>query len=213
MGNPNGKLRNPFDPPGRQMEYFRCGSRDHLADRCSLPRGKGRSDGGKKGGFLEDSSGYWSHGAVDGAYDYSRIVSGARRACLTMAGGEVYDEDGNHIPESYIVPYRRGTMNAEYESDWNLPAACPEYHCDWGSCPTGARAVPEVMHHAPRSRRRRPAARARAPRTCSGRSRRRGPASGRSRRRSRCGGVVRSPTTSRTCFGLGRSSRSPSAGP
>ena len=97
-----GKGRNPFDPSGRQMECFRCGSRDHLADHCSLPKGKGKGGGGKKGRFFED--GYWNPGAVDGA-DYSGFTESVTRSFMTLTDKEV------DCPHGFPIC-------TEYESDW-----------------------------------------------------------------------------------------------
>ena len=80
-----GEGRNFLGPSGRQMECFRCGSRDHLIDKCLVPKGKGKGGGGKTGRYFED--GFWQTGAVDGA-DYSGCIS--PKSFLTIPSGEQF---------------------------------------------------------------------------------------------------------------------------
>ena len=119
-----GKGRNPCDPSGRQMECFRCGSRDHLSMNCHLPKGKGKGRGGKKGMFWEDGTGFWQDSAIDGA-EYSGFVDSAR-SFLTMPNGEQFqiDSEGERIPEESAFP-----ISAEYEQSW-LPASDGQWQLD-----------------------------------------------------------------------------------
>ena len=114
-GSPMGKGqgRNPFDPSGRQMQCFRCGSRDHLVEKCPIPKGKGKGGSGKKGRFLEEGNGFWVPGAVDGLQNYSGFTLDADgRSFMTVQNGEHYllDSDGEVIPEEYAASHREESV-------------------------------------------------------------------------------------------------------
>ena len=136
MGEAKGKGKNPFDPSGRQMEFYRCGSKDHLSSSCHLPIGKGGKGSRKGGGFFEDSS-EWQPGAVEGAcYDYTGFTTDASRSFLAVSEDELRDQDGEAIPEEYAEPHRDRSIYSDYE-------------CSWTSEPLGARDAQAVMHHRP----------------------------------------------------------------
>ena len=135
-GKSKGKGRNPCDPSGRQMECYRCGSKDHLSMNCPVSKGKGGGGGPRKGGFFEDSSSSagWTQGAVDGTYDHCGFVEEAPKAFLGVSGDDLHDEDGDYIPEEYAAPHR-DIVN--------------DYECSWTSEPLGAGRTQEVMFHSP----------------------------------------------------------------